>query len=130
MFIRLLFLFTLIPFLELYVLLRVHDLIGLGATLSLILLTGIAGAYLARTQGLDTLSRIRNELTQGRLPAADLVDGAFILAGGILLLTPGFCTDVFGFLLLAPFSRFRLKGWISRYFQRMIDQGRLVIRRY
>ncbi len=130
MFIRLLLIFTLIPVLELYVLFRVHDLIGLGPTIAMIFLTGAAGAYLARTQGIEILARIRSELAAGRAPGEDLLDGALVLAGGIVLLTPGFCTDVIGFILLVPFTRRRLKRIVARYFQRLAKSGRIVVRRY
>jgi UPF0716 protein FxsA len=130
MFIRLLALFTLVPLIELYVLLKVGGLIGIGPTIALILLTGIAGAYLARTQGFDLLRRIRTEMAQGRLPASELLDGAMVLAGGVLLLTPGFCTDLLGFSLLAPFTRVYIKQFARLWLQRMIESGRIDIHRF
>ena len=130
MFIRLLALFTFIPLVELYVLLKVGGLIGIGPTIALILLTGIAGAYLARTQGFDLLRRIQAEMAEGRLPASELLDGAMVLAGGVLLLTPGFCTDLLGFSLLAPFTRVHIKQFARYWLQRMIESGRIDIRRF
>jgi UPF0716 protein FxsA len=130
MFIRLLLIFTLIPVVEIYVLFRVHALIGLGPTIAMILLTGVAGAYLARTQGLEILARIRSELAAGRAPGEELLDGALVLAGGVVLLTPGFCTDVIGFLLLVPFTRLRLKRIVGRYFRKLAQSGRIGIRRF
>jgi UPF0716 protein FxsA len=130
MFIRLLILFTIIPVTELVILLKVGALIGAAPTIALIILTGIAGAYLARTQGLDLAYRIQSELTQGRLPTEELLDGAMILAGGILLLTPGFCTDLFGFSLLVPVTRSFLKKLVRTWMKHYLDQGRITIRRY
>jgi UPF0716 protein FxsA len=105
MFIRLLFFFTLVPILELYVILAVGNRIGAGPTMALILITGLAGAYLTRSQGFGILHQIRIELAVGRIPAGALLDGVMVLIGGVLLLTPGFCTDVAGFILLVPRTR-------------------------
>jgi UPF0716 protein FxsA len=127
MFIRLLFIFICIPAIELYVLLQIHHLIGTFPTIALILLTGVAGAYLARTQGVAILRRIAAELNAGRLPGGELLDGAMVLVGGVLLLTPGFCTDLLGFLFLAPWSRAGLKKIIRRLLQRMIERGEIHI---
>ncbi|BCR04750.1 membrane protein FxsA [Desulfuromonas versatilis] len=129
MFIRLLLVFTIVPLTELYVLIKVGGLIGLPSTMGLILLTGIAGAYLARTQGFDLLRSIQAELAAGRIPAEQLLDGAMVLAGGILLLTPGFCTDLFGFILLAPPSRRLFKRVLKVWLQRLMDQGTISIHR-
>ncbi len=130
MFIRLLILFTIIPVVELVILLKVGALIGVGPTIALILLTGLAGAYLARTQGLDLAYRIQSELNQGHVPTEELLDGAMILAGGILLLTPGFCTDLIGFSLLVPAPRSILKNLVRTWMKHYIDQGRITFRRY
>ena len=105
MFIKLIILFTLVPIIELYVLIEAGRQIGAGATIGMIFLTGIAGAYLARSQGFNLINRIQTDLNQGRIPAEEMMDGAMILAGGLLLLTPGFCTDLFGFCLLTPTTR-------------------------
>ncbi len=129
MFIKLLALFILVPILEIYVLLSVGNLIGLGATILLVLATGIAGAYLARTQGLALLMKIQQEIAAGRVPTEELIDGAMVLAGGLLLLTPGFCTDLAGFLLLASFSRAVLKGWLKKLFEQLAANDRIRIYR-
>lgn len=129
MFIRLLILFTCIPLLEIYVLLEAGRQIGLSATILLILLTGIAGAWLARTQGIEILRRIQLEMAAGRMPAVALLDGAMVLIGGVLLLTPGFCTDLVGFTFLAPFSRPFWRDLLSRWMQKNVEQGRIHIHR-
>lgn len=115
MFIRLFFLFTAVPILEIYLLISVSHRIGAAATLALVIATGIAGAYLARTQGLELVIRIREQINCGQLPAEELLDGALILAGGLLLLTPGLATDLVGFCLLIPVSRTGLKRRIRSY---------------
>lgn len=130
MFIKLMLLFTLIPVLEIYVILRVGHYLGAGPTVALIILTGIAGAYLARTQGFDIVLRIQTQMSQGQLPAESLLDGAMVLAGGLLLLTPGFCTDIFGFTLLVPATRQWLKRFMRRWLQKQIDRGHLRVHRF
>jgi UPF0716 protein FxsA len=107
---RLAFLFVVVPLLELVLLVQLGRWVGLWPTLALVLTTGIAGASLARAQGLRTLAAFQGELTAGRLPSGPLLDGLAVLVGGAFLLTPGLLTDVVGFSLLIPASR----GWIRR----------------
>lgn len=130
MFIKLLFVFTLVPILELYVLIEAGRQIGFGATVGMIFLTGVAGAYLARSQGFDLINRIQTDLNQGHIPADEMMDGAMILAGGLLLLTPGFCTDLFGFCLLTPVTRNIFKVWMKRWLDLKIQQGKINFRRF
>lgn len=130
MFIRLLIIFTIVPIIELYVLIEAGRQIGLGATIAMILLTGVAGAYLARSQGFNIINRIQNELNKGTLPAEELFDGAMILAGGLLLLTPGFCTDLFGFCLLTPVTRSVMKVWLKRWLDQKIRKGEIQFRHH
>ena len=130
MFIKLLILFTFIPALELYVLFEAGRQIGFWPTIGLIFLTGIAGALLARSQGFELVQKIQMELNQGRLPADELFDGAMILSGGLLLLTPGFCTDFIGFCLLTPLTRNVIKTALKRWTEQKIANGEIQIRRY
>lgn len=130
MFIKLLIIFTVVPILELYVLIEAGRQIGLGATIAMIFLTGIAGAYLARSQGFAIINKIQSELNQGALPAEELIDGAMVLAGGLLLLTPGFCTDLLGFCLLTPWTRSFLKVWIKKWLDQKIRRGEIRVRRF
>lgn len=129
MFITLLILFIFLPILEIYVLMEAGRQIGIGATLGLIILTGIAGAYLARSQGFQLLARMQSDLQQGRVPAEEMFDGAMILAGGMVLLTPGFCTDLIGFLLLTPVTRSHIKRWLRLWLEKKIERGDIRIRR-
>jgi len=130
MFIKLLFVFTLVPIIELYVLIEAGHQIGFGPTVGMVLLTGIAGAYLARRQGFDLINRIQADLNRGHIPADEMMDGAMILAGGLLLLTPGFCTDLFGFCLLTPITRKFFKAWLMRWLELKIQQGKVGFRRF
>jgi UPF0716 protein FxsA len=102
MFSRLLFLFIFIPVAELYLLIMVGARIGFLPTIGLIVFTGILGASLARQQGLSTLAKIQSELKSGRPPTDKLIEGAMIVVGGIVLITPGILTDLFGFALMVP----------------------------
>ena len=103
--IKLLILFLLIPVVELIVLIEIGREFGILSTLVLILTTGVLGAYLAASQGLLVLRQIQKEMSEGRLPAVVLLDGAIILIAGLVLLTPGIVTDAIGFFCLIPTCR-------------------------
>lgn len=117
MFARLLVLFVTIPLIELYLLLKVNELTGSAiTTIGLILFTGALGAWLAKQQGLSTIGKIQRALSEGRMPAAELVDGGMILFAGALLLTPGIMTDAFGFSLLIPPCRVVYRKLLKQMF--------------
>jgi len=105
MLLRLTLLFVLMPLVELAILVYLGTIIGAFYTILIVVLTGILGAILTRSQGLATLSRIRSSLQRGILPANELFDGALILVGGLFLLTPGIITDIFGLAVLVPQTR-------------------------
>jgi len=94
--------FIVVPIIEITLFLKVGSLIGIPATIGLILLTAIAGTMLVRSQGLEVLSKIRTSAERGEAPVEALVQGACVLVAGLLLLTPGFATDTVGFSLLIP----------------------------
>lgn len=127
MFARLLVLFVAVPLVEMALLVRLGTWIGFWPTVGLVLATGAAGAALARQQGMRVIRRIQAEMAVGQMPAAHLLDGLLILIGGVLLLTPGVLTDLTGLLLLAPFSRKRLKAALRGRLERMIRSGRVNI---
>ena len=130
MLIRLFILFAVIPVIEIYLLIKVGSLIGALPTVALVLSISLAGAWLVRHQGFEILRRIQSELAQGRLPAAELLDGAMVLVGGVLLLTPGFFTDLLGLLFLIPFSRAVIKQFALLWLQRRLSRGTITIRRF
>jgi len=130
MFIKLLIVFTVVPIIELYVLIEAGRQIGAFPTIGMIFLTGIAGAFLARSQGFNLINRIQSDLNQGRIPAEEMMDGAMILAGGLLLLTPGFCTDLFGFCLLTPVTRQFFKVWLKKWLDLKIQRGEIHFRQH
>jgi UPF0716 protein FxsA len=121
---RLFLLFIILPILDLTVLVKLGGSIGFWPTLTLVLLTGAAGAALARAEGLRVLKLVQRELAAGRVPGSALLDGVAILAGGLLLLTPGFITDVMGLALLLPPTRRWVKRVVRRWFEEQLDTGR------
>ena len=129
MFIKLFILFITVPIFELVVLLKAAEHIGPWPTFLLVIVTGIAGAYLAKSQGLDLLQRIQAATNQGELPAQELIDGVFVLSGGLLLLTPGLVTDLIGFICLTPWSRAPLKRYLLVWFRNKLERGEFQIRR-
>ena len=122
---RLLLLFVVVPAVELALLIEIGSRIGTAATLAIIVVTGVIGAALAKRQGLGVLQRLQEETDQGRLPADAMVDGAFLLVAGALLVTPGVLTDMVGFLCLVPAFRAAVKREVRRRFERAVQEGRV-----
>ena len=116
MFKLLILLFIFVPLTEIYLLIQVGTLIGAVPTLALIVLTAFVGVFLLRIQGLMTLAKIRQSMDQGELPAGSLIEGLILLIAGVLLLTPGFFTDVLGFVCLVPRVRLWLVSLLIRRF--------------
>jgi UPF0716 family protein affecting phage T7 exclusion len=108
------FLLLAVPIAELWVIVQVAGEIGVLETLALLILISIAGAYLLRQQGLAAWARMQTALAEGRVPASEVADGAMIMFGGALLLTPGFLTDIVGLMLLIPPTRAVVKIWFRR----------------
>lgn len=123
MFGLLLLLFIALPIVELALLIEIGQRLGLLPALALILLTGAAGAALARSQGARVLTQVRAELAAGRMPISQLTDGLLILVAGVTLLAPGLITDIGGLLLLFPPTRAGVRRLVSRYFRRMVESG-------
>ncbi len=118
MFARLLLLFTVVPALELYLLIRIGEWIGAVETVLIILITGSIGAWLAKREGLEVVRTLQQDTLQGIPPGDRIVEGLLVLVGGVLLITPGVLTDLTGFLLIMPPSRRflapRVKDWATR----------------
>lgn len=125
MLLKLFLCFTLIPFFELYLLIKIGTVIGSLNTLLLVILTGFLGAWLARLEGMNTMMRLRTNLQQGNMPAEELIDAVIIFVAGIVLITPGLITDVFGLLLLWPLTRNKFKRILRNKFDEMQLQGNI-----
>jgi UPF0716 protein FxsA len=122
-FTRLLFLFVAVPLIELSLLIKLGKILGALNTILIVVLTGILGAAFARSQGAGIVSRIKNALSQGRIPGDELIQGLLIMAGGLMLITPGFITDLLGFALILPPTRKLAAGWLLAYFKTRIQAG-------
>ncbi len=123
--------FTIIPVSEIYILIAIGGQIGILPSIGLVILTGIVGASLARSQGLQTLGRIRDSFQQGVVPGEELLNALLIAIAGIVLLTPGFLTDAAGLFLLIPATRTLCREWLKRrielvYAQRNVDNGPII----
>lgn len=120
MFFRLLLLLTIVPLVELIILFRIAQRFDWGPTIALVLLTGALGAWLARREGLKTMTVIQNEMAKGVPPTGAMVDGLLILVAGVLLVTPGILTDLCGFTLLVPPFRRWIRGRLAEWFKRHV----------
>ena len=98
-------LFFIIPLVEVYFLIQVGSVIGAGWTIFLVVLTAVIGVNLLRQQGISTLMRANQVMSQGQIPAMEMVEGIALAVGGALLITPGFFTDFLGFICLIPQTR-------------------------
>ncbi|MFP4033126.1 MAG: FxsA family protein [Desulfococcaceae bacterium] len=130
MIVKLFLAFTLIPALEIFLFIEIGKSIGTLNTFALVILSGFAGAWLAKMQGLETMMRVRRNLDNGIMPAEELIDALIIFGAGIVLLTPGFFTDIVGLLLLFPPSRFHFKRFLRRRFDHWVQQGNVTVRRF
>lgn len=125
MLIKLILLFTIVPFIELTLLIELGSHIGTLPTILVVVITGVIGAFMARIAGLSVLFNIQENLRQGLFPRDELFDGVLILIGGAFLLTPGLLTDALGFFLLLPPGRSAVKRWLQEILKRRIDSGEI-----
>jgi UPF0716 protein FxsA len=121
----LLVLFIVVPAIELWGLISVGKVIGGWSTVILVILTSFIGAWLSKQQGMQVLRLLQLQLSRGQMPTDVLVDGALVLAGGILLLTPGFFTDLVGLVLLIPYTRMIVRHFVKKWLWSMISSGRI-----
>jgi len=125
MLIKLILLFTIVPFIELSLLIELGTHIGTINTIMVVVLTGVLGAFMARIAGFNVLSKIQENLRAGIFPGDELFDGVLILIGGAFLLTPGLVTDAAGFFLLIPLGRAVIKRWLKEIVRGKMEQGEI-----
>lgn len=124
---RLLLLFTLVPLVELALLIRIGGWIGAGPTVLLVVLTGVAGAWLARREGVRTWADVRQQLRRGRVPGRELLHALMVVVSGAFLVTPGVLTDAAGLLLLLRPVRDRVIDRIRDWLARSLQEGRVQV---
>lgn len=117
--------FTVVPLVELYLLIGIGRQVGALPTLGLVLVTGLVGAWLAKREGRRVIRSWRAATAQGRLPEDGILSGALVLVGGVLLVTPGVITDGVGFLLLIPVTRRFIAARLRRGLERRMQAGTL-----
>ena len=120
-------LFAVIPVIELAILIKVGSYFGVFNTVLIVILTAIIGAYMVRSEGISVLTSIQRNMQQGIFPEDDLIGGAMILVAGALLLTPGFFTDIMGFLMVFPISRNFITKHVKRYIEKKISPNDIYI---
>lgn len=108
-------LFLIVPLVELWLLIQVGGVIGVGWTIFLAVATAFVGTLLVRSQGLAMLRRIQAEIARGHVPEADMFEGLMLLLAGAVLLTPGFITDALGLIFLVPMWRRAIVRFVLRY---------------
>ena len=118
-------LFTALPFVELFLLIRIGVEIGFWPTVALTVAAGFLGAWLAKSQGRRVLSEWQLALAEGRVPEDGLISGLLVLVGAVLLVTPGVLSDFVGFFFLLPQTRRPIAALLRRWIARRIADGRL-----
>jgi UPF0716 protein FxsA len=124
---RLFLLFTLVPLVEIFLLIQFGGLMGVWPTIALVAITGWLGATLARREGRRAIASYQEAMAKGKLPEEGIVSGLLILAGGVLLITPGIISDVCGLLLMIPPIRKRVAKLVQARLQKQITSGNVQV---
>ena len=122
-------LFIGLPILEIYVIIQVGQVIGAWWTILLLIADSIFGSWLVKHEGRRAWEALTTTIQSGRMPARELADGALILVGGTLMISPGFVTDILGILLILPFTRPVARRILTRVVSRRFVQVRYDARR-
>ena len=113
----------LIPLIETYLFIEIGGQIGAGYTILFILLTAVIGLYFAKLEGINTIRSGMNQLTNNQMPIYEMVSGAALAFAAVLLIIPGFATDIIGFLLIIPFTRNLLFKFITKKYKKTKVNG-------
>jgi UPF0716 protein FxsA len=124
---RLFLLFTVVPLVEIYLLVTLGGLMGAGPTVALVAVTGMLGAWLARREGRKAIASYQAALSKGQMPEDGIVSGLLILAGGVMLITPGILTDVFGLAMMVPPVRRGVANLVKQRLQKRIEGGEIQV---
>ena len=127
---KLLLLFTIVPLVELYLLLLIGDLVGFWPTVGIVLFTGALGAWLAKREGLRVFRKWQAAIAEYRMPEEGVLGGLLVLVGGVLLVTPGILTDITGFLLLFPPTRRFIANVVRSRVEKRISEGSIHVVTY
>lgn len=127
MFRFLLVLFIVLPAIELWGIITVGKVIGGWPTVMLIILTGFIGAWLAKRQGMQVLRTLQFQLSRGEMPTQTILEGVLILVGSVLLLTPGFLSDLLGILFLLPYTRMIIAHLLKKWLMHLISGGKITL---
>ena len=124
---RLFFLFTVVPLVELYLLIAVGRVLGPVLTILLVLVTGALGAWFARLEGARVIRRWQEAMARQQLPKDGVIDGFLIFIGGVMLITPGILTDIAGLCMVMPPTRRVIAGALRAWLERQIATGRVQV---
>ncbi len=124
---RLFLLFTVVPLVELYLLIAIGRILGPVMTIGLVLLTGALGAWFARLEGARVIRRWQEALARQQMPKDGVIDGFLIFVGGVLLITPGVLTDIAGLSMVMPPTRRVIASYARAWFERQIAAGRVQV---
>src|SRR3954449_9755146 len=119
----LILLFIIVPIAELYVIIKVGDLIGAPLTIALLIADSLLGSWLLKSQGRVVWQRFQQTMQAGRIPHREVVDGVLVIFGGAFLITPGFITDIVGIFLLLPPTRVLIRRLLIRRLGRRVTVG-------
>ena len=124
---RLFLLFTVVPLVELYLLVAVGRVLGPLTTIGLVVVTGAVGAWFARLEGARVIRRWQEAMARQQIPKDGVIDGFLIFIGGLMLITPGILTDIAGLSMVMPPTRRVIAGFVRGWFERQIEAGRVQV---
>ncbi|MFC1736166.1 FxsA family protein [Candidatus Hydrogenedentota bacterium] len=125
MFFRLFLLFVLTSTVEFVLLVWIANEVGFMGMVAIVIVTGVAGAHLARREGAKAFHEVRTSVARGEMPGNALLNALLVLIAGVLLITPGILTDIAGFVLLVPYTRDRIRRKVIHRIHRSIQHGNI-----